>query len=329
MIRSNEFDHRFAKEIMAEPGGENLLTCWSCGTCAATCIVRRYEPEFNPRLILHKAGLGLREEVLSSAEIWQCSACDACYPRCPKGIHISDVMKAIRNIAIREGYERPGETASVNVGSCVACGMCVAACPYEAINLETVKWNRRTKVAAQVNPNLCMGCGICNSVCPSSSISVEGISDLQVYKSLFAKLHALESQASQNQHGKVLAIVCNYCLHSTADADNAMNPPEGVEVVRVPCAGRVSPLLVTTALQGGADAVLIIGCKEGECHYKKGNELQGGRSAMLGELLGMMGFEQGRVLFARLGSLDRGKFAELVDQVVKDAQALGPLAWGN
>ena len=52
---------------MAEPGGEHLLTCFSCGTCAATCLVRRYEPAFNPRLLLRRAGMGLREQVLSSA----------------------------------------------------------------------------------------------------------------------------------------------------------------------------------------------------------------------------------------------------------------------
>ncbi|GAG22761.1 unnamed protein product, partial [marine sediment metagenome] len=179
MIRSDELDRGFVEEILAEPGGEHLLTCWSCGTCAATCLVRRYQPAFNPRLILHKAGLGLREEVLSSAEIWECSACDACYPRCPKEIHISDVMKAIRNIAIREGCERPGVIAEVDVSTCVACGICAAACPYEAISLQTVVWQRRPRRAAQVDRTLCVGCGICNSVCPSSSISVEGHTDLE------------------------------------------------------------------------------------------------------------------------------------------------------
>jgi len=85
-MKVSQFDHDFVEEVMAEPGGENLLTCWSCGTCAATCLVRRYEPAFNPRLVLRQAGLGMREQTLSSAEIWQCSACDACYPRCPKKI---------------------------------------------------------------------------------------------------------------------------------------------------------------------------------------------------------------------------------------------------
>ena len=43
MTHVHTLDHTFVAEVMAEPGGEHLLTCWSCGTCAATCLVRRYE----------------------------------------------------------------------------------------------------------------------------------------------------------------------------------------------------------------------------------------------------------------------------------------------
>ena len=325
MIRSEELDHAFVAEILDEPGGEHLLTCCSCGTCASTCLIRRYEPSFNPRVILHKAGLGLRKEVLSSAEIWQCSACDACYSRCPKEIHISDVMKAIRNIAIREGYERPGVTATVRVATCTACGRCVEACPYEALSLETVKWNGKSKSAAQVNRNLCMGCGICNSVCPSSSIGVEGYTDAQLHESLVAKAHALSQIAVTDLRGEILAIVCNWCLHSEVDANTATNPPTGVEVVRVPCAGRVSPLMVMTALQRGADAVLLVGCREGECHYVYGNDLEARRMMMFTGLLETLGVEKERVRFARLGSLDRGGLASQLNKMVEDVSELRAL----
>ncbi len=71
MMSGAPLNHHFVQEVMAEPGGEHLLTCFSCGTCAATCLVRRYEPAFNPRLLLRRAGMGLREQVLSSAEVWQ------------------------------------------------------------------------------------------------------------------------------------------------------------------------------------------------------------------------------------------------------------------
>lgn len=329
MISSDQFDHEFVEQVLAEPGGEHLLTCWSCGTCAATCLVRRYEPSFNPRLILHQAGLGLRERVLSSEEIWHCSACDACYPRCPKQIHISEVMKAIRNIAIREGYERPGVTAKVDVDTCVACGMCVAACPYEAISLQTVEFQRRARRAAQVDPNLCIACGICNAVCPSSSVSVEGHTDLQCYNSLVGAAYDARPSMDAEWRGKALVIVCNWCLHAGSDMEYVSHPPEGVKVIQVSCSGRVTPAFVTTALQRGVDAMLIIGCKEDECHYKQGSTIAGGRLAILQSLMELLGVERGRVQFARLGSLDRGEFPRLLDEMTQKVHALGSLTSGD
>ncbi len=319
MIKSERFAKQFVGEIQAEPGGEHILTCWSCGTCTATCLVRRFDPTFNPRLLLHKAALGLRDEVLSSREIWLCSACDACYPRCPKQIHISEVMQAIRNIAIREGYSRPDATAKVDVGSCIACGLCAEACPYDAIQLDTVGWNGAFKQAAQVDANRCMACGICNSVCLSSSIAVESVSDQAVGQDIVSALNGKRS------HGGALVIVCNWCLHASEDWDAALQPPEGVQVVHVPCSGRVTPTFLTMALQSGYDAVLVVGCKEDECHYKHGNALERGRAATLRGLLDLLGLEPERVQFSWLGALDRGRFSGLVEGLVADVAVLGPL----
>lgn len=321
MVKSTTLDHAFVEEVLTEPGGENLLTCWSCGTCAATCLVRRYKPAFNPRRVLRQAGMGQRDEVLASPEIWQCSACDACYPRCPKKIHISEVMRAIRNIAIRRGYERPGVVAKVNIAQCTACGMCAAACPYKAIALETVKWNRGTRRAARIDASLCMSCGICNGVCPSSSISVESHTDAYFYKSTVNALHSVRAWGDVQWHGKILAIVCDWCLHSESDVKYAACPPEGVAVISVPCSGRVPPTAIMTALQGGANAVLVVGCKEDQCHYKHGNMLEKRRLVALRALLDLMGIERVRVQFAQLGSLDRGKLPRLVHEVAQDLQA--------
>ena len=49
----------------------------------------------------------MRKEVLSSDFIWLCSACFSCHERCPQDVKITDLIGAMRNIAVKEGYVHP------------------------------------------------------------------------------------------------------------------------------------------------------------------------------------------------------------------------------
>ncbi|MBC7236383.1 MAG: hydrogenase iron-sulfur subunit [Chloroflexi bacterium] len=316
MIRSREFDESFIEQILAEPGGEHLLDCWSCGTCAATCLVRRYEANFNPRLVLHKAGLGLREAVLSSAEIWQCSACDACYPRCPKEIHISDVMRAIRNIAIREGYEPPGPFAVVDEVRCSGCAVCTRACPYEAIDRVTKTVDGVEKAVAQVNKNLCLHCGICVAACPSGAMSLEVFSDQELLSRMGAGGWLEQKGYLQGaaEEPRILAFVCQWSLRSDDELQRVKEKyGDRVRLVNLPCSGRVNPAMILLALTQGADGVLVVGCADGECHYQRGTYLGRGKVALLDAVLEQMGLAPERVAFARLGAFDRFVLPRLID----------------
>jgi heterodisulfide reductase subunit C/coenzyme F420-reducing hydrogenase delta subunit len=319
MIQSSTLDHAFVHEVQHEPGGEHLLTCWSCGTCAATCLVRRYESDFSPRLVLHKAGLGMRE-VLSSAEIWQCSACDACYPRCPKKIHISEVMKAIRNVAIRAGYESPGPVAVVDEVVCSGCAVCTRACPYEAIERVTKTVDGVERTVAQVNRNLCLHCGVCVAACPSGAMSLEVFSDQELVTRMSAggwleQKGYLQGGAAEP---RILAFVCQWSIRSDAEWTKLEPFDERVRVVNLPCSGRVDPDLVLLALSQGVDGVLVVGCKEGECHYQRGTYLGRGKLILLGQILDQMGISQARVRFAELGALDRFALGNLIARMSDD-----------
>jgi heterodisulfide reductase subunit C len=46
---------------------------------------------------------GLREAALSSNTFWLCVSCYHCVVRCPQNIHITDVMYAMKGMAIEEG----------------------------------------------------------------------------------------------------------------------------------------------------------------------------------------------------------------------------------
>jgi heterodisulfide reductase subunit C len=103
-IQSNKLDPKFKDEVAACPGGENIKLCFACGTCTAACPVAFVNDQFNPRRIIHQVLLGLRQEVLSSPVLWQCLQCYACYAKCPQNVKFRDVMKALRALAVRDGY---------------------------------------------------------------------------------------------------------------------------------------------------------------------------------------------------------------------------------
>lgn len=107
MIDSSTLDSNFKFLIASETGGENIKKCFSCGTCTAGCPVREVTDRYNPRKIIRMALLGMKKEVLSSQFIWLCSSCYTCFERCPQDVRIPELMNAIKNIAVREGYLPP------------------------------------------------------------------------------------------------------------------------------------------------------------------------------------------------------------------------------
>ncbi len=104
MIDTKDLDPNFKFLIASEPGGENIKKCFSCGTCTAGCPVREITDAYNPRRIIRMAILGMKKEVLTSQFIWLCSSCYTCFERCPQDVKIPELMNAIKNIAVREGY---------------------------------------------------------------------------------------------------------------------------------------------------------------------------------------------------------------------------------
>ena len=101
--KKNKIDYNFYKDIARQPKGEGITKCLSCGTCSSTCQVFSVNPAYNPRKLIQKAVLGLKDEVLKSEMIWICARCHSCLEKCPKGIRPGDIIMALRHIALREG----------------------------------------------------------------------------------------------------------------------------------------------------------------------------------------------------------------------------------
>ena len=80
-------------DVILEAGGEPLKLCYQCGLCTGICPWNTVR-SFMVRRIMHEAQLGATN--FGSEDVWICVTCRACVQRCPRGVEIIDVMRAIR-----------------------------------------------------------------------------------------------------------------------------------------------------------------------------------------------------------------------------------------
>lgn len=95
----------FAKEVI-KAGGATLNLCFQCGTCTGSCPSGR-QTAFRTRKLVRRAQLGLKDDIMNSDDLWLCTTCYTCYERCPRGVEIVDIIMALRNMAVREGFMAP------------------------------------------------------------------------------------------------------------------------------------------------------------------------------------------------------------------------------
>jgi heterodisulfide reductase subunit A len=123
-----------------------------------------------------EAHLKLRPIEFSTDGVYVCGA--ARYPSSiPESVSQAYAAAAKASIPIREGLVRvEAITAVCDERTCSACGNCVEACPFGAIELQQGRFGR----AAHVNTAQCKGCGCCVAACPSGAMQQRGFSDRQV-----------------------------------------------------------------------------------------------------------------------------------------------------
>ncbi len=124
---------------------------------------------------------------------------------------------------------------------------------------------------------------------------------------------------------KIALFQCRWCLYSPEDqawVDNDL--PKNIHLVKVPCTGRIDPLFILNAVQGGADGVMISGCLPEKCHFKEGNLAARRQLAEFGSFLDYIGYEQARVRFVWLDLQDRGRIQQELTAFESALETLGP-----
>ncbi|MCK4361760.1 MAG: hydrogenase iron-sulfur subunit [Dehalococcoidia bacterium] len=125
---------------------------------------------------------------------------------------------------------------------------------------------------------------------------------------------------------KIVGFLCNWCSYAGADVAGTSRIcyPPNIRIIRVPCSGRIDPLLVVKSFQQGADGVLIAGCHPGDCHYTEGNYYARRRLALLRPFLEYIGIEKERFRVEWVSASEGKKWAQVVSSFTDELYKLGP-----
>ncbi len=87
-------------EGIKEAGGDAAKLCYQCGKCDTACPWNRVR-KFLLRRIVNQAKFGVVP--FESEDLWLCATCNNCVQRCPRGVEIIDVMRAMRRLLVPDG----------------------------------------------------------------------------------------------------------------------------------------------------------------------------------------------------------------------------------
>jgi heterodisulfide reductase subunit A len=145
-------------------------------------IARLFKVPLSPDGFFQEAHVKLRPVDFAAEGVYLCGI--AHYPK-PISETISQAYGAAGRAVTLLSHDlvtASGAVCEVKEDDCVACGACITACAYGAIEFyETPKGKK-----AHVNPILCKGDGLCNAKCPTNAIMLKHYTDEEVFDQIDA-----------------------------------------------------------------------------------------------------------------------------------------------
>ena len=292
---------------------ENSCTSGLCGACRVPYL--EGEPDH-------------RDMILSDDE--KTRFLTTCVSRCKSDEILLDLPAPDSDSPVIQ-KEKP--FAIVDQDICVACLTCVRACTYGAANIDGDAIGVGGIIgAASVDVSECSGCGLCAAACPTGAISMSQFSDKEVVHKV-GELFDPNRFLSTNTEGRPISepwIITFCCPHTApfvkavSDDGKAMSGI-GLDIIEMPCTGRIDNLHLMRTFEDGADGVIVSGCEPGRCYHSTGNLNAEKRTKRVRNWLSGVSLGADRVNMVHLPPRNGNTaFSEAAKKMGDTVRALGP-----
>jgi F420-non-reducing hydrogenase iron-sulfur subunit len=120
-----------------------------------------------------------------------------------------------------------------------------------------------------------------------------------------------------------------YCFNALNGVSLPEIPGCEIKAVKLPCSGLTREVVLLRAFEAGADAVLVLVCPEGSCHYLQGNYRATKRVERMKRLLDVIGLDGRRLEIYNVPRDDQPAVDRIIEQTVSSLVQIGtnPAGW--
>ena len=145
-------------------------------------LSKLFKVPLNPDGFFQEAHVKLRPVDFAADGVFLCGT--AHYPK-----HLSETIAQaygaagrVIGVLSKNSVKATGAICDVFEDACVACGGCISACTYDAIDFYETPRGKK----ARVNPVLCKGDGLCNAKCPTGAIYLNHYTNEEIFSQIDA-----------------------------------------------------------------------------------------------------------------------------------------------
>ena len=125
---------------------------------------------------------------------------------------------------------------------------------------------------------------------------------------------------------QIVGFYCENCASSAANVGEKLHMvfPQNVNMIRIPCTGRIEVLHLMKPFEEGAHGVYVAGCQEDSCQYISGVTKAAKRIAHVRQILADMDIDPGRVEIFHLSAGNGSRFVEIAHEMTEKVRSMGP-----
>jgi heterodisulfide reductase subunit A len=212
--------------------------------------------------------------------------------------------------------DEPRPKVTIDRGQCARCLTCHRMCPHLAIDI-----GEHMSVVTEA----CQSCGICVAACPAEAIDMQGV---HIGKEVYRQIqNPAPGDDAPQRIPQVVVFGCARSAGQARALSRLAGHrhPKGVKFVELPCAGSISSHHLLGAFDAGADGVMLCTCHTDNCQSEVGNQVARKRAEAARELLQAAGVEAERLTIASVAANMGNELTFMIDAFVDRIKALnGP-----